>query len=167
MATPVQNVKTPKQHLLSDKKLINWINRKAGTEYGSIGELGDCVGYIILFKKLYSQSIDYQSANVEIGATLTSNEKEKNWHILEKGFKKVGVTHNMQGDIDLGISGDYEWNKTFIEWFKEFYEVNHKINEMPQDDDEKKAEDGGKDDMEMAALSRVQSTTRVSVFPGI
>ena len=136
--------------LKTDKQCMYWLNRKANTSYDQISDVGDAVGYCIVFKKLFPNSINYtaQAGMLEsAGMKLTAEDKKNNWKRLQSGFKKVGIDKKI--DTAAMVRGNVKENFEFIQWFVEFYNVNVAVREK------KKTE--GMDKRELISLRRVES----------
>jgi len=135
---------------VTNKQLFNWVNRVANTNYESISELSDAVGYCIVLKKLFPKvMVAYTAGMHERQAKdLTKEEKINNWKHVAKALKTLGIKKSVE--VKRLVSGNKDNNKEFVLWFKEFYRLNLEAAE------EKKKEK--LDTKERTALRRVEST---------
>jgi len=140
-------VKMPKE-ALTNKQLFNWVNRVANTNYESISELSDAVGYCIVLKKLFPKAMVSYTAGIHQRLThLPKEDKLDNWAHVVNALKAVSVKKTV--DVQILVDGDKKNNKQFVIWFKEFYRLNLEAAEK-----EKKAK---LDTKELSALRRVES----------
>jgi len=132
---------------VSDKQLINWINRMANTTYETLADLSDGSGYCIVLKKLFPEKMS-NFTDAMPKRELPKKEKMNNWRHITKALESLGEKRQIQ--LEVLVGGDKASNKRFGLWFKEFYRKSQESAEK------KKMEK--MDKKELTALRRVEST---------
>lgn len=145
---------------MSRQEMLNWVNKLLLTKYKKIDELYTGVAYCQLMETLIPGSVVMKK--LKINAKL-EHEFIHNFRLFQSAFTKLGVNKNIP--IEKLVKGKFQDNFEFLQWFKQFYDLNsndkENLNETISSDNLKSSENLYNNDIDQ--LKKVLSQSSVAL----
>uniref|UniRef100_A0A1A9V0L8 Microtubule-associated protein RP/EB family member 1 n=1 Tax=Glossina austeni TaxID=7395 RepID=A0A1A9V0L8_GLOAU len=119
MATHVYSTSASTENLSADDMLV-WVNNRLQAQFAKIEELCTGAAYCQFMDMLFPNSVPMTRVKC---FTNSEHEYIQNFQILQASFKKINADKIIP--IDDLVTGDFQNNFKFLQWFKGFFDANY------------------------------------------